>query len=223
MTTTIDVFGVTEKKGVPVVSSRKVAEVFGKRHDNVMQTIRESILDTVNFAPEFSGANFIESRYKDRGKMYPEYLLTKDGFIYTVMGFKGQKAAKFKVSYIQRFNDMEEFIDTLNAARLEYPEFTNAILNAHEEVKPYHFSNEINMINKIVLGMTAKQFRESNGLEEIGSIRPYLSNEQIKAIEKLQKFDTGLVLTEDDFQKRKEILTAYYHRISSIKVLKEGA
>lgn len=215
----LDIFGVTEKRGVPVVSSRKVAEVFGRRHDNIMLTIKNAIDDT-DFAPDFSGANFIESTFKDRGKKYPEYLLTRDGFSFIVMGFTGKKAAKFKIAYIQQFNEMETFIKTLVAAKLEFPEFTNAILSAHEEPKHYHFTNEINMINKIVLGMSTKEFKEVNALGDVSSIRPYLSIQQIGAIEKLQKFDTGLILTEDDFHKRKDILTSYYHRITSIKMLK---
>lgn len=223
MDASLDIFGVTEKRGVPVVSSRKVAEVFIKRHDNIIQTIRETINDTDSFAPDFSGANFIESTYNDRGKKYAEYLLTRDGFSYIVMGFTGKKAAKFKIAYIQQFNEMELFIKSLNAAKLEFPEFTSSIMLAHEAPKHYHFSNEINMINKIVLGMTTKEFKEVNALGDVASIRPYLTIEQITAIEKLQKFDTGLVLTEEDFHKRKEILTAYHQRISTMKVLKEGA
>lgn len=144
----LDQFGVTEKKGIPVVSSRKVAEVFNKRHDNVLQNIRDAIDQTRYFAPDFSGANFMENIYKDRGKQYPEFLLTKDGFTYTAMGFTGKMASQFKIAYINRFNEMEQFIKSLTSAKLEFPEFTNAIMSAHEEPKHYHYSNEINMINK---------------------------------------------------------------------------
>jgi Rha family phage regulatory protein len=206
-------FGVTERKGQIITSSRNVATVFEKRHDHVLQTIRDAIGTTGNFAPDFSGTNFIESRYKNRGKQYPEYLLTKDGLVYTVMGFTGETAARFKVEYINEFNRMEEFIRNLTIAKLEFPELTDAIKEAHEEPKHYHFSNELNMINKIVLGMTAKQFKEVLEIET-NSIRPHLTNEQIKAIEKLQKFDIGLLTTEPDYQKRKELLTMYYQKLA---------
>jgi Rha family phage regulatory protein len=89
-----------ECRGKPFCSSLQVAETFEKRHDNVLQAIREAVEKTANFAPNFSGANFVESQYKDRGKFYPEYLLTKDGFSYVAMGFTGEKAAVFKVAYI---------------------------------------------------------------------------------------------------------------------------
>lgn len=193
-----DQFGVTEHKGIPVVSSRYVAEIFGKRHDNVLQ----SITDLKNQVSEdFRILNFKEASYKDStGRKLPEYLLTRDGFTLLAMGFTGKKAIQFKIAYINRFNEMESFIKSLSAAKLEFPEFTQAILMAHEEPKHYHFSNEIDMINRIVIGMSAKQFKEASGIDlKVSSIRPYLSTEQIKAIESLQKFDIGLITMEPDY------------------------
>ena len=51
------------------------------------------------------------------------------------------------------------------------------------------------MLNRIVLGMTAKQFRIANGIEKGKSIRPYLSKEQIDMLEKV------LVLAEENEKK----------------------
>lgn len=210
-----DSFGVTEIKGKPVVSSRYVAEVFQKRHDNVMQAIENS-----NCSSEFRNLNFKESFYKSGKGKYKEYLITRDGFSFVVMGFTGKEADKFKEDYIKKFNEMEEFIKSLINAKLEFPEFTDAIMSAHEEPKHYHFSNEINMINKIVLGVDAKKYKEQNNLPiEVGSIRPYLSTQQIKFVEALQKFDIGLITVVADYNKRKEILTNYFNKINKIKLL----
>lgn len=219
-------FGMTEYRGVPVVSSRKVAEVFNKEHKDVLETIRNALQtldDTDEDTAEFSAMNFQESSYKVRGRKFPEYLLTRDGFTLVTMGYGGKRAMKFKVAYINKFNEMERFIQSLYAAKMEFPEFTEAIMSAHEEPKHYHFSNELNMINKIVLGMNAKQFKEAHGLKDVSSIRPYLTTEQINSIERLQKFDTGLIYTETDFQKRKAILCDYHHRVNEIKALKRLA
>lgn len=211
-------YGVKDHKGIPVVSSRRIAKVFDRRHDHVLDAIRDAIKTTESFAPDFSGTNFIHSEYKLRGRKYPEYLLTKDGFTYTVMGFTGEKAAQFKVAYIKRFNEMEQQLESLRIARMEFPQLTDAIQATREDPKPYHYTNEINMINRIVLGMSAKQFREKHGITG-NSIRPYLNAEQIKAIERLQKFDIGLLHTEPDYHKRKQILTEYHEKTSSIKLV----
>jgi Rha family phage regulatory protein len=204
----VDEFGMTEKDGAPVVSSRYIAQVFGKRHDNLLSTIRNLACSS-----EFRLLNFKESCYKnEQGKRQPEFLLTRDGFSILIMGFTGKKAIAFKEAYINRFNQMEEFIKNLLEAKTEFPEFTDAIMAAHEEPKSYHFSNELDMINRIVLGMSAKKFRETRGIEKGKSIRPYLAPEQAEAIKSLQRIDIGLVLAVQDFQQRKAILESHYQR-----------
>lgn len=210
-----DFYGVTERKGIPVVSSRKIAEVFEKRHDNVLRDIDSVKSDLLNGGLlKFEGANFIHSLYKDsQGKKRPEHLLTKDGFTLLVMGYTGEKATKFKVAYINRFNEMESFIKSLADVKAEYPEFTDAVMQLHEEPKSYHFSNEINMINRIVLGMDAKRFKEVNTLGDVPSIRPYLSSKQLEHIKTLQRVDIGLCVAINDFQERKKVLQGYFNKM----------
>lgn len=205
-------YGLFESKGAVFCSSRQVAETFGKRHDNILQSVREAIQETANFAPDFSGTNFIEVKYKERNRFYPEFLLTKDGFTYVAMRFTGKKAAQFRVTYIQRFNDMERFIKNMLTARMEFPAFTDAVMNAHEEPKFYHFATEVNMINRIVLGMSAKQFRELHGLEKGVSIRPYLSDAEAEAVLALQRADIGLLEVVPEFDRRREVLAGMYTR-----------
>ncbi len=205
-----DIYGVTEKNSVPVVSSRYVAEVFNKEHKDVLEAIRNC-----NCSEEFSRRNFTPSTYKDsRGKKQPEILMTKDGFAFIVMGFTGKKAAQFKEAYINRFNEMETFIRNLYEAKADFPEFTQAIMDQHEEPKHYHFSNELDMINRIVLGMSTKQFKETHNLFKVSSIRPFLTPAQIESIKVLQRIDIGLIVGIPDFQERKKILTEQLSRRS---------
>lgn len=42
------------------------------------------------------------------------------------------------------------------------------------------------------------------------SIRPYLTAEQIKAVEELQRINTGLLVAHIEFEQRKKILTEYF-------------
>lgn len=158
-----------ERKGTAFCTSRQVAEEFGRRHEHILRTIDELTEPTSGVSEDFTALNFEASKYKDiSGKWNREYLLTKDGFIMTVMEIKGAKARMTKQLYIERFNKMESFIESLAMARIEFPAFTHAITNAHEEPKHYHFSNEINMIYRIVLGMEAKKFRELHSIEKGG-------------------------------------------------------
>ena len=197
---------VSERKGVPITTSRKIAQAFEKEHKNVLRDIESILIDD-----EFSRLNFELSNYKSRGKRYPEYILTKNGFTLLVMGYTGEKAMRFKKAYICQFDAMESFIKSVQSAKMDYPALTRAIEQAHEEPKFYHFSNEINMINRIVLGTDAKHFKEENGIDkEENSIRPYLTAEQIKAIEELQRIDIGLLVANIEFEQRKQIMKSHY-------------
>ena len=85
-----------------VVSSRQIADNFGKEHKDVLYAIRE-ILTAEHSAAKF----FIESSYSSRGKTCPEFLMNRDGFSLLVMGFTGGKAMEWKLKYINAFNAME--------------------------------------------------------------------------------------------------------------------
>lgn len=208
-------FNLYERRGQAFCSSRQVAETFSRRHDHILRSIDDLTAPTSGVSEEFTNLNFEASRYKDAsGKWNREWLLTKDGFTMVAMEIKGKKARQFKEAYIARFNQMESFIKSLLATKIEFPEFTAAIMDAHEEPKHYHFSNEINMIYRIVLGMDAKEFRIQNGIEKGAVIKPHLTLEQIKAVEMLQRIDIGLIVAVTEFQERKRILTAQFRRRS---------
>lgn len=101
--------------GKTVTDSLTVALVFGKEHDKVMRDIRE-----LECSKEFSLANFGESTYtNDRGRTYPKYIITQDGFSFLVMGYTGKEAARFKEKYIAEFNRMREKVNNLPASPLK--------------------------------------------------------------------------------------------------------
>lgn len=189
--------------------SNLVAEVFEKRHDHVLRDIRE-LIETCS--KEFSLPNFEESTYKIRGKEYPCYNLSKDGFTLLAMGFTGEKAIQFKELYIKKFNEMERLLTSQRLAKMEFKDLTDNIKLAHEEPQGYHYSNEANMINRIVLGVTAKQFREAHNIPEKESIRPFLTEKQISDILLLQRIDTGLVLAIPDYYERQKMLQDLHNK-----------
>ena len=104
---------ITERDGVPVTTSRAVAEQFGKQHKNVIRDI-ETLISQLKIEPataNFAELNFILIDQLDaQGKPRPAYLLTRDGFTLLAMGFTGAKAMQFKVAYINAFNRMEQML-----------------------------------------------------------------------------------------------------------------
>lgn len=111
-----------------VVSSRKVAENYGKEHKNVLRDIR-GIIETVP-ATEL---NFEPSEYTDlTGRRLPEYIMDRQGFSMLVMGFTGDKARKFTYQYTQAFEKMAAQLVTPQIPRT-FPEALRLAANLAEE------------------------------------------------------------------------------------------
>ena len=99
-----DVVVTRNSNGELVVTSRQVAEDFGKQHQHVTQAIENLISEN-----SLLKSMMMESEYTtERGRKYKEYLLTRDGFSLLVMGFTGAKALEWKLKYIEAFNKMEQ-------------------------------------------------------------------------------------------------------------------
>jgi Rha family phage regulatory protein len=93
--------------GKAMVPSRIVADVFRKRHADVIRAIESlQVPDTFkkrNFALlEIPRQNAIGKTTVDKA-----YNMTRDGFTILAMGFTGQRAMEFKLAYIEAFNAME--------------------------------------------------------------------------------------------------------------------
>ncbi|MDU7070037.1 Rha family transcriptional regulator [Campylobacter ureolyticus] len=89
-------------------NSLQIAEVFEKRHADVLRVIENLPNDDFrqrNFAPS--------SEVRKNGVFDKEtklYNLTRDGFSLLVMSFTGEKAYKWKTEYIKAFNKMEAML-----------------------------------------------------------------------------------------------------------------
>jgi Rha family phage regulatory protein len=213
-----DLILVFEKQDKPMTDSLKVGEYFKKDHKNVLRDV-----EVLECSDEFRQLNFELSNYKsEQNKKLPKFNMTFDGFVFLAMGYNGKKAAQIKESYIKAFNSMKDFIGELQTAKEEFKELSEAIKLAHLEdgLHSYHFSNEYDLINRIVLGMSTKKYKKTNGIPDTAkSIRPFLTADQIKAITRLEKFDTGLMLTVEKYDERKTVLTNYYSKINGLKQL----
>ncbi|HAN3608214.1 Rha family phage regulatory protein, partial [Escherichia coli] len=95
---------ITIINGRAVTTSLAVANYFTKRHERVLDRIRN-----LECSAEFAEHNFVLSGYTDAsGRKLPCYQITRDGFAFLAMGFTGKRAAQFKEAYINAFNQMEK-------------------------------------------------------------------------------------------------------------------
>lgn len=95
-------------KNQVVVSSVQLAEHFDKRHCDILRLLN-ALLRSAN--KQRLSKHFFKSNYKDEtGKNNTMYLMDRDGFSLLVMSFKGEKALKWKLDFIDAFNAMEQEI-----------------------------------------------------------------------------------------------------------------
>lgn len=97
-------------KKVALVSSDKIAEIFGKRHDNVLKMINKSINSLLQMEESISKYYLDSSYTTSRNKTYPRFNLTRKGFDLVALSFTGEKAFKYKVYYIDAFHDKDALI-----------------------------------------------------------------------------------------------------------------
>ncbi|EFG0187987.1 peptidase [Escherichia coli] len=102
---------ITIINGRVVTTSLAVSNYFTKRHERVLDRIRN-----LECSAEFTEHNFVLSEYTDAsGRKLPCYQITRDGFAFLAMGFTGKRAARFKEAYINAFNQMEKNLSCADA------------------------------------------------------------------------------------------------------------
>lgn len=115
---------------------------------------------------------------------------------------------------IQQQREAEEAQRARQVSRLEAPLLTDAIKTQRQacgkEIHPHHFSNEFDLINRIALGQSSKQFRADHGIDKSEPIRDHLTPCQIKCIEHLQRLNTSLIEIGMEFGERKAKLNQVY-------------
>lgn len=111
------IINILNQEGQLVVTSRQIAEDFEKDHRVVVRAIENKAesLTEQNCSVE---KLFIPTTYIHNGNEYKEYLLTRDGFTFIVMGFTGAKADAWKLKYIEAFNKMEKAIKEQQVPKL---------------------------------------------------------------------------------------------------------
>lgn len=109
-------------------------------------------------------------------------------------------------------------------ARVEYKPMQEALRQSREELgketKHFHYSNEADMLNRIVLGMTSKQYKEHHSLLEGKSLRDSLTSLELAAFADLERANKTFIDLGYSFEDRKEQLKTLFNR-KHLKALTE--
>ena len=96
----------------------------------------------------------------------------------------------------------------------EYLPLTDAIKQSKalegKPAKHYHFSNENNLIYRVLLGVDAKKYKAQNG---VATVRDHLTPVEQEALLSLQRANTSMIELGYDYHHRKEELERLYQRL----------
>lgn len=203
------------KEEVTVVTSLDVAETFNKEHRRVLQDIRE-----LECSEEFRLHNFVQSNYlNEQNHKQPMYLMTRDGFTILAMGYTGEKAMRFKESYIRQFNAMEKALIGKIKEREKGIAVRQALTNAlkesneNERMHGFAYSTYTDMIYRNLFGKTAKQLREENGLSKKENLRDYFTAEELKKVQSKEMLISGLIDCGWGYQEIKDFVMNKSNRL----------
>ena len=197
------------KREVNVVTSLDVAETFEKEHRRILQDIRE-----LGCSEEFRQHNFVQSEYlNQQNHKQPMYYITRDGFTILVMGYTGEKAMKFKETYIRQFNAMEA---TLQGKLIEREKgivvrqaFTKALKESGEDERMHGngYSNYTDhIVYKQVFGMRACELREKYGIGKKDNLRDCFTEEELKQVQNAEMLVSSLMEYGWGFNEIKEFV-----------------
>ena len=207
---------------VKSMSSLEIAELTGKDHAKVLIDIRKMLDELGILTSDFSTVR------KVRGKEYDVFNLPKRETIILVSGY----SVAMRAAIVDRWQELEskELLEderkaSRQQARLEAPLMTKALQDARarlgKESPPHVFSNDYDMIYRIVLGLPAKKYKAEQGIDDKTNLRDVLSLEQIKAIEALQRLNQSMHELDYDFDTRKDKLHQVFMRNHAQAMIEE--
>lgn len=101
------------KRDEVLTDTLTVAEMFGKRHAKLVTELERMYPEMIEgYTPNGEHPYFYKTWYKNpqNNQRYRKYLMNRDGFMFLVMGFTGEKAKEWKKTFIKAFNQMEKVI-----------------------------------------------------------------------------------------------------------------
>lgn len=81
------------------------------------------------------------------------------------------------------------------------------------------YSIEFSLLNAVILGMSATQYRKERNISSTEQIRNYFSEDQLDDVERLERYDSQLIFSQEiySYEERKHILKTEYDRIKNRK------
>jgi len=199
------VIGVRTAGSAATMSSREIAKLTGKQHQHVKRDIEVMLKELGKDVSSF-GRIYLDSMKRQQ----VEYHLDRELTDTLVTGY----SILLRHKVIQRWHALEAKQAALDEAkiarqraRLEAPALADAVKHSRQaagkDTKHYHYSNEFDLINRVVVGSSSKQLRDIRGCSDSEPLRDLLTPGEIKAVEHMQRLNAALIDVGMPYQERK--------------------
>lgn len=172
-----------------ITNSVLVAKTFGKEHKHVLEAIRNTIKGCAEFSatPMFEETTYVNSQ---NGQTYPMFIMNRDGFSLLTMGFSGKKAMKFKVDFINAFNQMEQMLSSVSQTpqpQFQVPQsFSEALMLAARQQEKIEQQQQLLVQKETLISQQTAQLEQKDETIEVQS------NELMKSAPKVNYYDQTL-------------------------------
>ena len=194
------------RRSRPMVSSLKIADLFGRPHNAVLKAIRKEL------CAEISLGKIDQSDYVDtRGKRQPAHWLDERQALIVMPFLGGTKSRDGQRKLVDAYLYYRDHFanpprkDLLAAKRAAHHPMMDALVECREEqgklTATHHFTNENRLCNGVVSG-------NFHALDEQA-----LDNEQLNLLTKVRERNAALLVAGLDYETRKVRLVAFATRL----------
>lgn len=198
-------------KGNPVTDSLTIAREFGRRHDNVLQSIDNLIREGTISRLEFKERDYID----ERGKTQRKIELTERDALIALPFIGGKKSREGQVRFVDAFlalrdeltSQSSNWADSRDAVSASFKAVMEALKEtrseAGKETLACHYSNEARLINLVLFGVAD------------GVNRSCLSSADLGALEIVEAKDAYLIARGRSYAERKAALLVLANTVRS--------
>jgi len=185
-------------------NATKIAKQYGKQPGDFWK--QQQNIEYLEVLIALSQGNKNDFLYSKKGK-YGGSWFHKDLALQFARWLDPMFAVLLDKWIIQRLTDEHNRKQKRLEAKTGYLPLTNAIEESHDPAMFYHYSTEADMINRIILGMSAKKYKK---MHQIESVRDNCTVLELNQFEELQRYDAILIKSLINYNDRKTLLETYF-------------
>ncbi len=137
-------------------------------------------------------------------------------------------ARKYFIIIEKAFKSRTNWNKNRKSALINCKELRGALITKREELLngvPEWITNgnlysiEFSLLNTVILGMSATQYRKEHNISSNEQIRNYFSEDQLDDVERLERYDAQLIISQEiyTYEERKQILQTEYDHVKNRK------